>query len=185
MDQLPKLWRTIVLNFTCRGLSRSEDRLPATFEISQLVLGYGTGRYLAGLWSNYLQHHLLWNSKPRRSGIEPPPKLHCTKWAATIFGILFSRGMTDYDRKGLKCPDLDVIDAMISADSQHWVWILPGLQMSLWLLKQNFVAEDPKLNLKYRRRKYDCYIFSQIADLVWFNADSLSDVDILVTEGIL
>ncbi|KAF2188524.1 HET-domain-containing protein [Zopfia rhizophila CBS 207.26] len=53
-------WTSFIQEYTLRELSFISDRLPAFAGIAARVHSSTTGRYLAGIWSNYLLHGLAW-----------------------------------------------------------------------------------------------------------------------------
>ena len=68
-------WSTIVKQFSFRSVAFQEDRFPALMGIvMEWASRLGTGRYLAGLWSETLLIDLLWrvpNGWSPRSALEP------------------------------------------------------------------------------------------------------------------
>lgn len=79
-------WRRLVLSFQRRQISVLQDRLPA---ISSLAVKFGllfTGKYLAGLWEQFLPQDLLWQVSSayydyqRRDQLSPFPSW---SWAST------------------------------------------------------------------------------------------------------
>lgn len=68
-------WSTIVRQFSFRSVAFQDDRFPALMGIvTEWASRLGTGRYLAGLWSETLLTDLLWrvpNGWTPRSSLEP------------------------------------------------------------------------------------------------------------------
>jgi hypothetical protein len=89
---IARLWRTIVSSYTCLGLTKPGDRLPAVGGLAKHMAVRRKSAYLAGLWEDTLSDDLLWSvyttstyKKPR-----PTPRTAPTwSWASVETYVLY------------------------------------------------------------------------------------------------
>ena len=84
-------WYAVIDEYSGLGLTIQTDKLPAISAIAKQIHNIRPdNRYLAGLWSSTLVHHLLWY--PRGQGLTRP-KIYCAPtWSWAPFpGQVFNR----------------------------------------------------------------------------------------------
>jgi hypothetical protein len=83
-EPLRMLWDPLVSNYTRRKLSKPEDKLPAFAAVARTIHELKGDKYLAGLWEQDLQAHLMWTTNV--SGIprvaqRRPPEYRAPSWS--------------------------------------------------------------------------------------------------------
>ncbi|KAI1207251.1 HET-domain-containing protein [Annulohypoxylon truncatum] len=103
--EILELWDEIVVIYTLRQLSDANDRLPALSGVRQQVERQTGWQYLAGLWTNHLIRHLLWqrnifSTMEERNALLPAVKRSPSfSWASLDCPILpFKRKLKDFYR---------------------------------------------------------------------------------------
>ncbi|KAF9872326.1 het domain-containing protein [Colletotrichum karsti] len=69
---MAQLWRTLVTSYTCLGLTKCEDRLPAMGGLAKHMALRRKTKYLAGLWENTLSDDLIWAARSAGSTWRKP-----------------------------------------------------------------------------------------------------------------
>ncbi|KAH7364326.1 hypothetical protein BKA65DRAFT_134867 [Rhexocercosporidium sp. MPI-PUGE-AT-0058] len=108
-QELNKLWRDIVKEYSKRQLSVAQDKLPALAGVASEIASLSGQKYLAGLWSNDLIHSLLWCRDFATTPLPPPLEYRAPSWswAAIDSPITWSKAIIDFpddeEAKVLSC----------------------------------------------------------------------------------
>ena len=88
------LWRRIVIQYMTLTLTLPADRLPAIAGVAEMVGKARKASYLAGLWSDSLQHDLLWY-RSENSAVPQPESVRLRaptwSWAAVEGPVSYSQ----------------------------------------------------------------------------------------------
>jgi hypothetical protein len=93
-ENMEYYWKTLVTDFSSRQLTYESDRLPAISGVAAEVQRLTNGRYLVGLWRQWLHSDLLWFSDWACNPHHPPsPKdresIPSWSWASVTGRVLF------------------------------------------------------------------------------------------------
>ncbi|KAK5651028.1 hypothetical protein OQA88_1800 [Cercophora sp. LCS_1] len=97
---IARLWRTMVSSYTCLGITKHADRLPAMGGLARHMAMRRKSKYLAGLWEDVLIDDLLWycdgNTASKRP--RPVPRTAPTwSWASIDRHILYTDEILMWD----------------------------------------------------------------------------------------
>ncbi|KAF6842763.1 het domain-containing protein [Colletotrichum musicola] len=80
---MAQVWRTMVSSYTCLGLTKRSDSLPAMGGLAKHMGQRRRTRYLAGLWENSLSDDLTWHVRNPAKKPRPEPRPAPTwSWAS-------------------------------------------------------------------------------------------------------
>tara|TARA_R110002003_G_scaffold3_35_gene254 strand:- start:6035 stop:7912 length:1878 start_codon:yes stop_codon:yes gene_type:complete len=120
-------WCNLVMDYTHRGMTKSQDRLVALAGIAQALARHTNNKYWAGLWSEHFTTGLLWsiahneNFQSMKSfDVEKNEKVRPEEaiapswsWAAVTTPVMYAQTeILDYDRI------CDVLDVKVSGSIQ-------------------------------------------------------------------
>ncbi|KAG4436101.1 hypothetical protein IFR05_008421 [Cadophora sp. M221] len=97
VDDLPRLWRRLLGNYTSRKLTMADDKLPAISGLATMFHRLHGGEYLAGIWKHELPSGLLWRRSFRQyAPLVLSQSYRAPSWSwASLDGEIQWAGMND------------------------------------------------------------------------------------------
>jgi hypothetical protein len=139
------LWNKVLLAYTKCNLTNTDDRLVAISAVAKQVRDMTNDRYLAGMWRQHLEYHLLWYTDPRQRDRLRTPEYVAPSWSwasmtARIEPYIFIR------------PDIPTMIQIIDARVTHSTSDAMGQVSAGYLHIRGWLKTFPIVRVKQRGR---------------------------------
>jgi hypothetical protein len=134
-------WAEIIEEYSCRILSKPEDKLPAIAGIAAEFHNVWGGEYCAGLWKRFMPQQLMWNTNPSYGDPSTFPVIS-NHYRAPSWSWASLDGKLDVPRGPyLPSSQFDIIRCEISLadESAPFASVLAGSLVVKGLLKEGLV----------------------------------------------
>lgn len=117
-QRLFQCWQKLLEDFTTRSITKSSDRLPASFAISTTLAGLAGCEHAHGIWlGQRLLQSLCWRVKKQKQGLERSSEMPSWFWAGVGTSILFD--LDDSAERGatispIPCVEIVSLDTRVS-----------------------------------------------------------------------